>query len=158
MDMSQINYLMVQEKYKFLHKVNISKLGEDFQEDLILFDEPLPNQTHDEKLHDVDKIYFRLKETDIMRRTKRKRYTKKEVQELFTILLDFPGHQLKIREILQISGASYPRLMKRVEELKRQPNIIMGQAQSNLGLTPEQKIYISRLVQPPALPSTIQSL
>ena len=89
MDISQINSFFIQEKWKFLLKINESRLVEHFQEGHIMFGKLFLSKVNAEELPDIDKIYQRMQKPDLMVKKREKLHTQKELRQLFIVFLDF---------------------------------------------------------------------
>ena len=135
-------------------RINERYIEEDFQEDLIIFDEEeikRPNELLKSKEY---KLFQELSSTNLSNKKKGSRFSNEQLEELKILLKRYPGDHIKIRKALKIPPSTFCRLKQKIEFDGWKMNTIKQKWNLKSSLDFEKKAYVSRLVQPPTVPIT----
>lgn len=93
-----------------------------------------------------------LSDSILNKRKKRSWYSNECLNELNSILEEFPDHHHVIRKYLKIPASSFSRLQKEINKSKVNQTPSNRKIRSNQNLRMEEKFFVQKMVEPPTKP------
>ena len=158
MSTSQIKKLVKDEMALLVNRIDESNLTRNLEENLIIFDEQSNEASNQREYSQNFRLFKDIESPDLKSRKRWRRYTKSQKYELNSVLDKYPSYHSVIRKALQISISSFQKLKKEldVDGLNISENFSDGKERRSVN--DEERIYIQRLLKPPAFPITIQEI
>ena len=135
-----------------------SKLIRQFGEELDLDDDK--NESEEDKTdpHNQKSLFSLVSSSEWINRSKRTWYTPKYLSVLKELLQLYPWSHQKIRQILKIPKSSFWRLKQEISRPDSKGKWSRRFMRSHPELSKEEQILISKIVEPPTEPMTIDKI
>ena len=158
MKISQLRQLATQEEQTLISQLQEYLLHEDFNDDLILFDEPASSPSEKKRTSLDFELFKQLNKLECFHRKRGSWYTEEQLQELSKLLNQYPDRKNTIRSALKIPRASFSKLLREINTQRNYLKIPKWRYGRRSKLTDEQKKYIEIFVKPPWRSLTISDI
>ena len=143
------------ERSLLLNKINEINLTRMFEEDLIIFDRQNEAEPEEVEASENYRLFKGMKSLTLWDKKWNKRYSKAQKRELEELLDKYPNKHQSIRKFLEIPSSTFHMMKKDLFCNKDAPRPTNVDKSSSVGLEDKEKIFIRKLLNPPAFPITI---
>ena len=143
------------ERSLLLNKINEINLTRMFEEDLIIFDRQNEAEPEEVEASENYRLFKDMKSLTLWDKKWNKWYSKAQKRELEELLDKYPNKHQSIRKFLEIPSSTFHMMKKDLFCKKDAPRPTNVDKSPSVGLEDKEKIFIRKLLNPPAFPITI---